>query len=202
MKRLISLFLAALILLSGCSRYTYQTDRFEDYDKGFIAESYRGDLDSDLTLFPANPASIATDASYYAILKSGLFDTDAEIILDCSYEPARFDEELERLAGIYKIIRHGDKEHTNLVMYDDKSYNFPAYITIDGFGNTFEYALIDRKNTEIIYIYLAYPDVDKFKHPEYLKKDLSLYDEKETQNAFSIYNHSFDNGASWTEFSD
>ena len=36
----------------------------------------------------------------------------------------------------------------------------------------------------------------------YLKRDIAVYEEADTLDRFSMYNHSFDGGESWTEFSD
>ena len=39
-------------------------------------------------------------------------------------------------------------------------------------------------------------------YSDYIKKDLSVYEEENTWDAFSMYNHSFDGGESWVEFDD
>lgn len=39
-------------------------------------------------------------------------------------------------------------------------------------------------------------------YSDYIKKDLSVYEEENTWYAFSMYNHSFDGGESWVEFDD
>ncbi|MCR4651409.1 MAG: hypothetical protein K5662_06600 [Lachnospiraceae bacterium] len=83
-----------------------------------------------------------------------------------------------------------------------ESYELPAYVANSGFGNTYEYALLNEAEHEITYVYTAYPDPDNFPYPEYLMKDKSLYDESNTLGAFSIYNHSFDGGKSFIEFDD
>lgn len=52
-----------------------------------------------------------------------------------------------------------------------------------------------------MYIYLAYPNDNVLsEYSDYVKKDLSVYEEENTWDAFSIYNHSFDGGESWVEF--
>lgn len=58
-------------------------------------------------------------------------------------------------------------------------------------------------HNRIIYVYLSYPGGKTLQeYSDYVKKDLSVYEEKNTQDAFSIYNHSFDGGESWGEFDD
>jgi len=39
-------------------------------------------------------------------------------------------------------------------------------------------------------------------YSDYVKRDLSVYEEENTWDAFSMYNHSFDGGESWVEFDD
>ena len=54
-----------------------------------------------------------------------------------------------------------------------------------------------------MYVYLAYPDKKTLQdYSDYIKKDLSVYEEENTWDAFSMYNHSFDGGESWVEFDD
>ena len=132
---------------------------------------------------------------YYA------FDTDGRMILACAYGDEQFSDEIGRLKALSKTIEYDEEQYTNNVLYDEESYNYPAYITIDGFGNTYEYALIDQSNNRVVYIYLAYPDDNVLKeYSEYVKKDMSVYKEESTWDAFSMYNHSFDGGESWVEF--
>lgn len=191
-----------LLTPAGCSGSdpSYHAEGADKYDKDYIAEVFHGDLDSNLSLFPDELNT--EDADYEAILSSSLFDTDARIILRCNYGAEEFEREIERLQGLSITLRSDDEQFTNEVLYDEESYYYPSYITIDGFKNTYEYALIDSENCSIVYIYLAYPDIDSFPVKEYLKKDLEAYSEENTLNRYSMYNHSFDNGNSWVEFDD
>ena len=117
-----------------------------------------------------------------------------------------FENEIERLSDInitiYESCSSDSNYYTNNIKYDNSSYNYPAYITIDGFSHTYEYALIDRENKEIIYMYLSYPGENVSKYKEYLKRDESEYSKKDTLELFSIYNHSFDGGRSYMESMD
>ncbi len=197
------LLLVCALLLWSCAPGSteYHADSTVDYDKAAVIDCIGGDLDSDLSVFPDEVT--AEKAAYEADFKANLFDTDGLMILDCTYDREHFEQEIERLSGLSKTIRYGDEEFTNEVLYDEETYPCPAYITIDGFGNTFEYALIDQAAGRIVYIYMAYPD-DKVlrQYAEYVKKDLSAYEEENTLDAFSMYNHSFDGGESWVEFDD
>lgn len=99
-------------------------------------------------------------------------------------------------------IRSGGEEYTNRVCYDSDSYNYPAYITIDGFADTYEYALIDDTNHRIIYVYLAYPEIETFEWKDYLKIDLSSYNNEDNTSMFLMYNHSFDDGRTFVRYDD
>ena len=179
----------------------YHAKGKDDYDKSAVIENIGGDLDSDLSIFPDE--LLTEEAEYKASFRSNLFDTDGRMILECSYDDEQFDGEISRMQQLSKTIRFGDEEYTNEVLYDEESYPYPAYITIDGFGNTYEYALIDEAENRIVYIYLAYPGVYTLtRYSDYVKKDLSAYEEENTLDAFSMYNHSFDGGESWVEFDD
>ena len=179
----------------------YHAEGAENYNKDVIIEKYAGDLDSDLSLFPDE---IVTDKiEYSADFQPNLFDTDGSMILSCMYRDEQFSDEISRLRALSKTIDFDGEQYTNTVMYDEDTYSYPAYITIDGFGNTYEYALIDQFNNRIVYIYLSYPD-DKTleQYRDYVKKDLSVYEEENTEDAYSMYNHSFDGGESWVGFDD
>lgn len=45
-------------------------------------------------------------------------------------------------------------------------------------------------------------EYDGEEYSDYVKKDRSVYEEENTWDAFSMYNHSFDGGESWVEFDD
>ena len=207
-NRIIAL-LATLIfalLLCACgpdpgTSDSYHAEGAEDYDKEAIIENYAGDLDSDLSVFPDEV--LTENAEYIADFNPNLFDTDGKMILECTYDEKQFAEEISRLQGLSMTIEYDIEQYTNTVLYDEDSYNYPAYITIDGFGNTYEYALIDKDNSRIIYVYLAYPGDKTLKqYSDYVKRDMSTYKEENTWDAFSMYNHSFDGGESWVEFDD
>lgn len=195
-----------MMMLSSCgpspgTSGSYHAEGADSYNKTDIIDRYSGDLDSDLSVFPDE---IDTErAEFTADFASNLFDTDGSMILSCEYDDAGFSEEIGRLKSLSKTIESSGESVTNHALYDEETYPYPAYITIDGFGNTYEYALIDQEHCRIIYIYLAYPDAKTLsKYQDYVKLDLSAYDEENTMGAYSMYNHSFDGGESWVEFDD
>lgn len=187
------------ISLAGCS--ADKISGAENYDKNHYVETYKGDLDSNLSVFPDTLDNAKVNV-FESSMSVGLFDTDGYIVLDCNYEQKPFESEIERLKGLSMTVEHYDgQKYTNNILYDEESYNYPAYVTIDGFGNTHEYALIDEADSRIVYVYTAYINTENFKYRDYLKKNLNQYD-KDLTDSFSMYNHSFDGGNSWDEFDD
>ena len=174
----------------------------ENYNKEYFIEKYHGDLDSNLSIFP-DDKSILKNAEFSSSFNDGLFDVDGYIILSAKYNENEYNREIDRLNKISVDISNCNKEFfTNNIKYDEISYNYPAYISIDGFSCTYEYALLDKDNLQIIYIYLSYPSINNKKYNKYLKKDKSVYFWLSTWDLYSMYNHSFDNGKSYVEFDD
>lgn len=177
----------------------------ENYDKEYYIEKYHGDLASNLLIFPDNITKLI-EPTFLSSLKTNFFDTDGYIILKTKYTKEDFDNEINRLSNLKMTINEtcypNSEEYTNYIKYDNTSYKYPAYITIDGFDNTYEYALLNEDKLEIIYLYLSYPNINNKQYQEYLKKDKSLYSKTNTINSYSMYNHSFDSGKSFMEYSD
>ena len=83
------------------------------------------------------------------------------------------------------------------------AYSIPAYVACNGFGDMYEYELIDEENLSVTYVHLSYPETStETAYKNYLKRDLSLYNITDSFNQFTIYAHSFDGGEIWTEVSD
>jgi len=203
--RIISMLFIFALMFFSLMEPPREINGIDKYDKNYYIEEYGGDLDSNLSIFPDNK-KILTNAKFKSSFSSTFFDTEGYIILRSKYDKATFFQEIERLSNLKITInencKKNSKTYTNKVLYDKYSYYLPAYVTIDGFANTYEYALIDRDNYEITYIYLAYPDKDNIKYKDYLKRDTRIYDSDDTLKYYSMYNHSFDNGFSYSEYSD
>ncbi len=198
------LFVIGLVLLSFLGKYD-TVEGIDNYNKYIYLNEYGGDLDSELSIFPEDSSNMQ-DAFFTSSLKTNLLDTDGYIILRAKYNDEMFENEIERLSNInitiYESCSSDSNYYTNNIKYDNSSYNYPAYITIDGFAHKYEYALIDRENNEIIYIYISYPGDNVSKYKEYLKKDETEYSKDDTLGLFSIYNNSFDNGRTFMEAMD
>lgn len=208
----ISIITTLIIILGICSLINILLSHKRDirngidnYNKNYYIEKYGDDLDSDLSIFPdRNNHSI--NASFSSGMLTYSFDTDGYIVLKIKYELNDFEEEVNRIKNLSITIKSSCKdnsdEYTNYIKYDEESYNYPAYIAVDGFDSTYEYCLINEDELEIIYVYLAYPNTNNSEYKEYLKKDKSNYSKSDTLGLYSMYNHSFDNGKSFVEFDD
>lgn len=198
--------LAFLGLIFGLESLANDTDVRNDisqYDKSYYIETYGGDLDSKLTIFPDTINDHINVLEFGSAMTTGLFDTYGHIILEYTLDDEDFTAEVNRLSSLALTITNYDGEtYTNYVKYQEGTYFYPAYITIDGFGSTYEYALIDEENNRIICVYLAYLDSSGFEHEKYLKLDRTDYVSDDTLKKYSMYNHTFDGGKSYVEFDD
>ena len=177
----------------------------DSYDKSKLIKEYGGDLDSSLAIFPDDVTKLI-NPEYKSSFQTHLFDSIGYIILSTNYSEEDFEEEIKRMEGlsatITKTCKPNSETFTNTVRYNDGMYDLPVYLTIDGFGSTYEYALIDRDNLKITYVYLSYPNTNNKEYYDYLKKEKSWYSNTDTTHLYSMYNHSFDDGASYAEYDD
>lgn len=177
----------------------------ENYDKNYFIKEYGGDLDSNLSIFPDNKSDL-NDAQFSSSFQTNLFDSEGYILLKAKFNREVYEIEVNRIKKLSMLISNGCTNsaavYENKIKYDDSSYKYPAYITIDGFANTYEYALLNENDLEIIYVYLSYPDKDNSIYKNYIKLDKSEYSKATNLNTYSMYNHSFDNGNSYDEFDD
>jgi len=204
---LVFLFIYVLCFYEMSQPYVHKTG-IENYDKEYILEEYGGDINSSLLIFPDDVSDmLSSDYEYF--LKTGLFDTDGDIILEATYTDENYDKEVERLSEIrctiYDTIKEDSDYHINEILYDEESYNYPAYIASDGHSSVYEYALLDDDDNKIVYVYLSYPDSlinggHLVKYKDYLLKDLSSYVfEGNSLERFSIYYYNFGDDI-WTGY--
>ena len=173
----------------------------ENYNKSQIVKDNYADMDSVFLIFPDNTSKIK-DGNYTSNIKSDLIDSNGYIILEACYEEADFWEEVKRISGIsydLKDVWYGKEEHKiQEIKYDDAMYNYPAYIASDGYRGGYEYALVDKENSRIIYIHLSYPSLGELQnYSDYLKVDKESYKrlEKTSKDNFTIYAYKFREGS-------
>lgn len=205
MKKIIFSFLILFLLLftTGCDKDVI--NGIEKYDKKYFVDKYSLDLDTDLAIFPDSKENIP-DGTFKSIIEEGLLDSSGFILLDAHYDEEKYRSEIDRLSKISVVIsetcKPNTKKYTNYIKYDETSYSYPAYVSIDGFTSKYEYALLNEKDFEIIYVYIAYPDLKNENYKDLLKKNKDDYSKEDTSKLFSIYSHTFDGGRSYSESSD
>lgn len=179
-----------------------QLSGIEAYDKEALLDTYGSDFDCGLFLFPDSTEDMI-EPMYDSSLKSGLFDTDGYVILQAAYDDEKYQEEVERLSQVECTVSFKADSVIQKVKYDEESYPLPAYVAADGFTSVYEYALLNDAEKEITYILLCYPRYEELiQYEKYLKRNPSEYKIEDTLNEFSIYAHTFDDGDSWTVYSD
>ena len=205
MRKFIFSLLSIILIffVTGCDKEVL--NGIENYNKSYFVDKYSADLDTDLSIFPDSKENIP-DATFKSIIEEGLFDSSGFILLDAHYDEEKYRSEIDRLSKISVVINEtckpNTKNYTNYIKYDETSYSYPAYVSIDGFASKYEYALLNEKDFEITYVYIAYPDLKNENYKDLLKKNKDDYSKGDTLKLFSIYSHSFDGGRSYSESSD
>ena len=177
------------VLFAGYSKPMTHVEGIENYDKNYLIGEFSADMTSNFFLFP-DDLSNTEDADFRYEYKVGLLDTDASFFLTATYSDEAFEAEVERISGITCTVNDGNEDHTQAVIYDEDMYRYPAYIAIDGYCHTYEYALLDEANDRIIYVLTSYPDPEHLKeYGDFLKKDPKAYDlgNTSTLDRFCIY---------------
>lgn len=192
-----------ILFITGCDKEV--VNGIENYNKNYFVNKYSWDLDTNLSIFPDDKEKII-NGTFKSTIEFGPFDDFGFILLDAYYDEENYKNELERLSKISITVtetcRPNTKKYTNFIKYDESSYDYPAYVSIDGFTNKYEYALLNEQDLEIIYVYIAYPNLEDENYNFLLKKNKEGYFEEDTLKLFTIYSHSFDHGRSYAEASD
>ncbi|MBP5702758.1 MAG: helix-turn-helix transcriptional regulator [Lachnospiraceae bacterium] len=189
LKYFLGLIFVLSMLFFDYSKPMNDVEGLDKYDKQYLTEEFSGDMTSHFFLFP-DDLSNTEDADFRYEYKVGLLDTDASFFLTATYSDEAFEAEVERISGITCTVNDGNEDHTQAVIYDEDMYRYPAYIAIDGYCHTYEYALIDEANSRVIYVLTSYPDPEHLKeYSDFLKKDPKAYDlgNTSTLDRFCIY---------------
>ena len=174
----------------------------EGYNKSQIVADFGSEMNSGFFVFP-DDLDYAVQIEYSYSTKTGMFDTDGYFILKAVYSDDDFKAEKERISNISCEINFRDESHTNYILYDDVSYNYPAYVANDGYDHAYEYALLDEENDTIIYVSLSYPQNTDLKgYEDFLKKDPDAYDQgnSSTLENFTIYYFRFPDSDAWIKY--
>lgn len=140
MKKIISLFTALLLVLSlsGCvnKKVSDSLDTYLEMDVPLINDN--------LSIFPEKSALETVQVErYHSLSASTLLFDDAYLLLECSYTPEQYEQEIHRLKNLGAFYR------------EDLFYQ-PAYVML--FCNDYyEYALVDNERLCVVYIYAMTP---------------------------------------------
>jgi len=136
--------------------------------------------------FPERIPNSATDTDFYFSFKDTWDDPTCEVFLQCTYDVADYQAELERLENTKK--QYGSVKRY-LLRDEEGRFEYPAYIAIDANNYAYEYVLLTGEQ-QMTYIYTSFMDeVNLKKIPgQYLPSD---YDSKKNQmrpmEGYSIY---------------
>jgi len=137
-----------------------------------------------LWIFPKEIGTRSTASDYYYYHQESYFGVTYQVYLSHSWSPEDFDKEVLRLSRITDEKSPRIKGNDQIV-YNTDDFVLPAYVTVYNDQRSYEYALINRSNYEIIYVYIENVDLEAihFNH-EYLPND---YTNKIGQDSYNIY---------------
>lgn len=118
-----------------------------------------------LIVFPEQLPESAQDTDFYFYYQDTWNVPTLEVFLQCTYDEEDYQAEVQRLENTQK--RYGSTVRT-LLKDEEERFPFPAYIAVDGYWSSYEYALLSGER-QITYIYTA------CKHSEYLEKVDAAY---------------------------
>ena len=199
MKRLIiTLLLLGLSVFIGFKliKYFFIENSIEKYTDVINYDKYKKeliknlDVQSSLYIFPEN-VELDNVVKFNYMKEDGLFEGGYILFLEYQYDNDSYKKEIERLKEIRSNILGNQKK----ILYTEDGFNYPAYITIfDGIGS-YEYALVDRDNLKIIYVFdqiLNINEIDEVYRPVNYKVPVDNRDIK--KSGFNIYYHYDYNG--------
>jgi len=136
--------------------------------------------------FPETIPESATDIDFYFFFKDTWDDPTCEVFLQCTYDDKDYLTEVDRLEHTKK--KYGSVERYLLRDVENR-FGYPAYIAIDAFDRSYEYALLTG-DRQITYVYTAYKEEQFMQKIEskYLPSDFDRkMDEMKFGEGYSIY---------------
>ena len=135
-----------LLVISGCGK----SQKIEDISKyGQFESDFR--MGTDLLPIEVEPQAVN---DYQYVCDEGLFSSEQQIFLDCSYDKQTFQQECRRL------------QNSKNVIYDETCFSYPAYILCLGDLETSHYVLVDESHNRMIYVYLQLAEIDDIVFPK------------------------------------
>lgn len=176
---LFTLFLILLFFLGmgGIPKPTRDINRYQEI---FAEQGVRTGYIS----FPETIPDSATDVKYYHIYMDNLFSPTVQTFLQCTYDDATYEKEIDRLENTSKT--YGNRV-CRLLRDEEHKFAYPAYIAVENAASTYEYALLTGEN-QITYIFTMYGDAHKVKFDQkYLPTDYMTTKDKSFTSGYSIY---------------
>lgn len=189
----IYLFLFVVKILVGKDTVITDVSR---YQEAMTLYTENVEYHTGLMIFPECIPDSVTDIDFYCLDHTMLFGSSGEFLLQCTYEEAEYQAEIERLQNIYK--QYGTVKRP--ILYDETNFHYPAYVAIDGHLGNYEYALLSGEK-EITYVYVwGMNGENRHIKPEYLplesengKDNYSIYLIKKELLLDDVAAYSYDN---------
>lgn len=113
---------------------------------------------SGLCIFPKE-ISDSNIEKYYYQTQDTIFSPECQVFLEAKYTPEQYGKELGRLDEV--SIKH--KKEENKVEINNTDFSSTAYVSIFGWHHSYEYALLNKKENKIVYVFVQNIEKDKIK---------------------------------------
>lgn len=101
-------------------------------------------------VFPEVIPESASETTMYFMIADTWDEPACEFELQCTYSKEDYEKEIERLKNTSKTY----EAETRTLLYQENTYNYPAYVAVDANAHTYEYALLSGEN-QITYVLLS-----------------------------------------------
>lgn len=88
------------------------------YEKRYYLEKYKGDLNSNLSVFPDVITEDMKDVEFESYMVESLFDTDGYIYLKYKLDDEKFIREVDRIKEIEVILESDNEKYVNHILSD------------------------------------------------------------------------------------
>lgn len=159
------------------------TTDIEEYNERIAQTEY---LKTAFIVFPEKLPKSATDIDFYYSYQDTLFDPTLEVFLQCTYDEADYQAEIERLENTKKQYGATVRDLKN---DGAERFSYPVYIAMDAYDCSYEYALLTGER-QITYIYTSFMRTDTLQKidSQYLPRDYDKrQDEMEGPEGYNIY---------------
>ena len=135
-------------------------------------------------VFPEKITEEMTDITFDYYYQDTIFDPTISVFLQATYEEEQYKDEIGRLNSLQKTYQNGVKK---LIRDEHNKYPYPAFIAIENYGYSYEYALLSGEQ-QITYIYTLFISKKDVRFDEqYLPTDFMTEEGKEFGSGYSIY---------------